>query len=61
MYKDREIKCFCGTMFIFSAQEQQDYIELGFLPPKRCIPCRIEKKRKNDMNNHAGYGHEESR
>jgi hypothetical protein len=46
-YEDMEITCIeagCGRTFIFEAGEQKFYAEKGFTPPKRCKPCRDERK-----------------
>lgn len=36
----------CGAEFEFSAEEQQHFEARGFTPPKRCRPCRAEKRRR---------------
>lgn len=45
-YVDKQITCVdCGKVFVFSAKEQQKFIELGFRnDPKRCKPCRDKRK-----------------
>jgi CxxC-x17-CxxC domain-containing protein len=41
MEQDRSIVCgSCGADFLFSASERAFYEERGFVPPKRCKPCR---------------------
>lgn len=30
----------CSSDFLFSASEQGFYVKKGFVPPKRCPPCR---------------------
>lgn len=35
----------CGIEFVFAAEEQQQYAQLGFLhEPKRCPACRTARK-----------------
>lgn len=44
-YEDMEIVCVdCKKPFIFEAGEQKFFAEKGFTPPKRCKPCRDERK-----------------
>lgn len=44
-YKDMELICRgCGTMFIFTAGEQEFYADKGFLhEPTRCPKCRSRR------------------
>jgi CxxC-x17-CxxC domain-containing protein len=43
----RSLTCVeCGAEFEFSAEEQQHFETRGFTPPKRCRPCRAEKRRR---------------
>jgi len=51
VYVDEEITCLdCGTLFVFSAGEQEFYEQRGFKDkPKRCKDCRA--KRKIDREN----------
>ena len=46
-YTDKELRCTdCSTDFTFSAGEQEHHAQLGFTnEPKRCKPCRAERKR----------------
>jgi CxxC-x17-CxxC domain-containing protein len=41
-FVDRELKCFeCGSIFLFSADEQQFFRDKGFTHhPKRCKRCK---------------------
>lgn len=42
---DKNLKCMeCEGEFLFSADEQQFYMEKGFTEPKRCKPCRDKLK-----------------
>jgi len=42
---DTEIVCQdCSTPFVFSDRDQAFYEEKGFTPPKRCKPCREQRK-----------------
>lgn len=43
--EDKNLTCAeCGEEFLFSADEQQFYMEKGFTEPKRCKPCRAKMK-----------------
>ncbi|MEE9564774.1 MAG: CxxC-x17-CxxC domain-containing protein [Candidatus Hydrothermarchaeaceae archaeon] len=43
--EDKNLTCAeCGEEFVFSADEQQFYMEKGFTEPKRCKPCRAKMK-----------------
>jgi len=43
--EDKTLECVeCGEEFVFSADEQQFYMEKGFSEPKRCKPCRAKMK-----------------
>jgi len=46
IFKDREIKCECGTVFIFGRREQKFFADSTRLlaDPKRCHFCRRKKK-----------------
>lgn len=44
-HKDRTIQCVdCGGDFIFTAGEQDYYKSKEFFEPKRCTPCRRNKR-----------------
>jgi CxxC-x17-CxxC domain-containing protein len=45
-YEDKTIDCAdCGQGFVYSADEQARYAELGFTnEPKRCPDCRAKRK-----------------
>ena len=45
--KDIELQCVgCGADFAFDVRSQKVHAERGFGPPKKCIKCREDKKRK---------------
>jgi len=46
MYEDKNLNCKdCGTEFVFTAGEQEFYVERGFVnEPQRCKPCRDQRK-----------------
>ena len=51
-YEDMEIVCAdCNKPFVFEAGEQQFYAERDFTPPKRCKPCRDERKARRGGGN----------
>ncbi len=54
-YEDIELKCECGTTFVYSARDQKFFKEMGFTPPKRCHACRKEKKRKREQHEGRNY------
>jgi hypothetical protein len=37
----------CRAHFISTAGEQAFFADAGLQPPRRCKPCRAEKKRRN--------------
>ncbi|OGO35901.1 MAG: hypothetical protein A2147_07230 [Chloroflexi bacterium RBG_16_57_8] len=45
-YQEKSIHCSdCGTVFTFTAGEQEFYASKGFTnEPKRCVPCRAARK-----------------
>ena len=46
---DQYLKCVdCGDGFLWSASEQGFYEARRLEPPKRCKPCRAEKRRRYD-------------
>lgn len=50
MYADKDITCKdCGTVFTFTAGEQERFSQLGFTnEPKRCATCRKARKAAGD-------------
>lgn len=54
--KDKEVICVdCNRIFIYTIGEQEFYEAHQFPPPKRCKPCREQKKanmqnRNNNIN-----------
>ena len=56
---DRIITCAdCGADFLFSEREQSFYTERGMSEPKRCKPCRDQRKaqRGESGGGHGGGG-----
>jgi CxxC-x17-CxxC domain-containing protein len=49
---DKQIICHdCGTVFTFTAGEQEQFASVGrFNAPKRCIPCRAKRKQTTSKN-----------
>ncbi len=44
-FVDRKLLCDdCNGEFVFTAGEQEFYMEKGFSEPKRCKPCRQKRK-----------------
>jgi len=56
-YEDKSIQCVdCGTMFVFSADEQALFASKGYQnEPKRCVACRQARKARRDTSNGFGY------
>jgi hypothetical protein len=53
-YEDVEIVCAdCKKAFLFTAGEQQFFAERGFTPPKRCKPCRDQRKARRNAAQHS--------
>ena len=54
---DRTITCAdCGTEFLFSEREQSFYNERGMSEPKRCKPCRDQRKAQRGEGGGGGGG-----
>jgi CxxC-x17-CxxC domain-containing protein len=55
---DRTITCAdCGTDFSFTEREQSFYAERGMSAPKRCKPCRDQRKaQRGEGGGHGGGG-----
>ncbi len=51
-YADKRITCHdCGTVFTFTAGEQEQFASVGRLnAPKRCVPCRAKRKQTTSKN-----------
>ena len=60
IYTDKQIICHdCGTVFTFTAKEQEQFASIGHVnAPKRCLPCRTKRKKtvKSESHNAAGSG-----
>ena len=51
---DKELVCDdCGKKFIFEAGEQKFFAINGFKQPKRCQPCRFNKRGKDDKRSNT--------
>ena len=49
-YEDYDIDCAdCKQPFTFTARDQQFYAEKNFTPPKRCKPCRDQRKQQRNQ------------
>jgi CxxC-x17-CxxC domain-containing protein len=55
---DRTITCAdCGTDFLFGEREQSFYAERNMSEPKRCKPCRDQRKaQRGEGGGHGGGG-----
>jgi CxxC-x17-CxxC domain-containing protein len=55
-YTDKQITCSdCGTVFTFSAAEQEQFASRGYTnEPKRCATCRAA--RKQNTSGGSSYG-----
>ena len=48
-FVDREIVCRdCSSAFVFSAGQQQFFVDRGLQDPKRCPQCRQTRRRERD-------------
>jgi len=48
-YEDKELTCSdCNQPFTFSGGEQRFFAERQFTPPKRCKPCRDQRKARRN-------------
>lgn len=49
---DQVINCKgCGKDFVFTEREQNFFKEHNYLPPKRCFPCRKQRRLKHGKSN----------
>jgi hypothetical protein len=54
--RDKEIICLqCEEPFLFSATEQQRFLNARFGIPKRCPTCRKNKHKANEENSHRNH------
>ncbi|HEY9746143.1 MAG TPA: CxxC-x17-CxxC domain-containing protein [Oculatellaceae cyanobacterium] len=54
---DKDITCgLCGTVFVFTAEEQEFYHSKGFNEPRKCKPCRDAAKQNRGGYGGGGYG-----
>ena len=56
-FQDKSIQCSdCGTTFIFSAGEQEQFASRGYTnDPKRCPSCRQARKAQQFGSNGSSY------
>jgi hypothetical protein len=48
-FEDKEIECSdCHQEFTFTGGEQRFYEEREYTPPKRCKPCREQRKAQRE-------------
>ncbi|MDD4924334.1 MAG: zinc-ribbon domain containing protein [Dehalococcoidales bacterium] len=49
--KDKILQCYdCGTEFTFTAQEQEQFLSMGYTnSPRRCNACRQERKARQNV------------
>lgn len=51
MLRDETIQCIqCGKPFVFTATEQERFLNRGFDPPRRCYDCRKKKAKLGNSN-----------
>lgn len=54
-FNNQQLQCAeCGTIFEFSAEDQEFYATKGYSAPKRCPECRARRKAQSN-NNRGGY------
>jgi hypothetical protein len=46
----------CGTTFVWTAGEQQYYTEHAFSRPRRCKPCRLVKRQRQEETAAQRFG-----
>ena len=59
-FQDKSIQCYdCGTTFIFSADEQEQFLSRGYAnAPKRCSSCRQARKVRQSGNSGNSRGND---
>jgi len=57
-FEDKTLTCTdCGTNFVFSAEEQEQFQARGYTnEPKRCPECRAARKMNSSNGSSFGYG-----
>lgn len=56
-YETQQLQCAeCGTIFEFSAEDQEFYATKGYSSPKRCPECREKRKAAKNSGGRGGYG-----
>jgi CxxC-x17-CxxC domain-containing protein len=65
-HSDRELRCAsCGQRFLFSSGEQAYYAQNGLQDPRRCKPCRAQRKAQGaqggERSHRGGSGRPERR
>ena len=62
-YVDRTLACVdCGAEFIHSAEDQEYYIQKGFVSePKRCPSCRAARRSMRGEGDGAGHANSGAR
>jgi CxxC-x17-CxxC domain-containing protein len=55
---DKDITCgTCGSVFVFTSEEQDFYNAKGFSEPRKCKPCRdAAKAARGGGGGRGGYG-----
>lgn len=57
-FTDKQLTCIdCGTVFTFTAGEQQFYSSKKFSPPKRCKACRDKRFQARQEAKHLSDEH----
>ena len=57
VFEDKSFQCFdCETTFIFSVEEQEQFVSRGHTNnPKRCPSCRQVRKARQSTNSNNSY------
>jgi len=43
----------CGTSFSFTAEQRKEFEERGYQSPKRCMECRMKRRRQKELKNNS--------
>lgn len=56
-FETQQLQCAeCGTIFEFSAEDQEYYAQKGYSSPKRCPECREKRKAMKNSGGRGGFG-----
>ncbi|HWO94679.1 MAG TPA: zinc-ribbon domain containing protein, partial [Dehalococcoidia bacterium] len=53
-FVDRTLTCQnCGSSFTFTAEDQEFFEQKGFTEPRRCMPCRQQRRAERGESSYS--------